>query len=82
MKNNDEKLKQEMLDKITEMLQEIGKQLQTNTEINVWDKATQMDVMLDTLHFLQDYDENVRVLNKYWVEKRRTEKWNKENSIR
>ena len=38
--------------------------------------------MLDTLHFLQDYDENVKVLNKYWVEKRRREKWNKDEHNR
>lgn len=71
-----------MLDKITKKLQEIGEELQSDTELPVWDKATQMDVMLDTLHFLQDYDENVKVLNKYWVEKRRREKWNKDEHNR
>ena len=33
-----------------------------------------MDVILDVLHFLADYEENVEVLNKYWVNKRLEEK--------
>ena len=40
------------------------------------EKLEQADVLLDTMKFLNDYDENVKVLNKYWIEKHHKEKFN------
>lgn len=39
------------------------------------EKLEQADVLLDTMKFLNDYDENVKVLNDYWVAKHREEKF-------
>ena len=33
------------------------------------ERLEQIDVILDLMKFLKDYDENIIVLNKYWQEK-------------
>ena len=79
MDKNEAINRQKVIDEITRKLEEIGKQLQQDKGMNPQDKAVQVDVMLDTLHFLQDYDENVKVLNQYWMEKRRRQKFEQPN---
>ncbi len=79
MDKNEAINRQKVIDEITRKLEEIGKQLQQDKDMNPQDKAVQVDVMLDTLHFLQDYDENVKVLNQYWMEKRRRQKFEQPN---
>ena len=38
------------------------------------ERLEQIDVILDLMKFLKDYDENIIVLNKYWQEKHKKEK--------
>lgn len=72
--------KKEVIESIYKFLQEQGEVLQ-GSEISPEEKATQLDVLLDTMHFLKDYDENVKVLNEYWIEKRQREKFEKATGI-
>lgn len=69
-------MKDEVIKGITEYLQQQGEILQ-KSDISPEDKATQLDVLLDTMHFLKDYDENIKVLNDYWINKRQREKFEK-----
>ncbi len=75
MAKNDDTNRNKIIDNITEKLEEIGKQIQQDKTLSPYDKAPQIDIVLDVLHFLQDYDENVKVLNEYWVKKRKEEKY-------
>ena len=63
-----------IIEKIDIALQEQGTDIRDNGELTPEEKLFQMDVILDVLHFLADYEENVEVLNKYWVNKRLEEK--------
>ena len=38
------------------------------------ERLEQINVVLDLMKFLKDYDENIIVLNKYWQEKHKKEK--------
>ncbi|MBQ2639254.1 MAG: hypothetical protein IJF92_00610 [Bacilli bacterium] len=63
-------------DKIIEKLKSIGEEIRENEDSeSVSIRASQMDVLLDTIRFLDRYDENVKVLNKYWIEKHQQEKF-------
>ena len=65
-----ENAKQTMIDKITDAIKDFGKEARENQTLTLNDKIDQVDVLLDTLKFLSDYDENVKVLNKYYANKR------------
>lgn len=68
--------KEAMKDKLFQALQQQGEELRSSG-LQGLDVAEQLDVLIDTMHFLQDYDENVRVLNDYWLKKRQEEKFKK-----
>ena len=72
----DEDYKKQIIDEITNFITQRGQQVR-DSDLSVDDQVTQVDVLLDTLHFLQGYDENVKVLNKYWLEKRWKQKFSK-----
>ena len=73
------KNKEVVMDKLIEDLRRQGELLQQDKELSIQDKLTQMDVILDVLHFIQDYDENIKVLNNYWLHKeKRFKKSNEE----
>lgn len=77
-KNKDEHIKQQqkiIMDKLTEAIRQFGEELQQDKTIASKDKATQLDILLDTLHFLDGYEENVPILNEYWIKKRRKQKF-------
>lgn len=76
-----QQVRQKMMDKITSAIQELGEQLQQDKTIPAKDKATQLDVLLDTLHFLDGYDENVPLLNEYWIKKRRKQKFEQSDNL-
>ena len=67
--------KQIMINKISKAIENFGRQAQQDKETSLEDKLLQVDVLLDTLKFLDRYEENVKVLNEYYANK---EKWNKE----
>lgn len=75
--DRDEELKRQIIDKIHDTLQELGIEVQCSSVLTPREQLTQADVLLDTMHFLRDYDENVKVLNKYWLEKKWKQKFEK-----
>lgn len=67
--------KEAVLQRLCNMLQGQGMFIREDTTMTSEEKLEQMDVVIDVLHFLNDYDENVKVLNEYWVKKRYAEKF-------
>ena len=63
--------KKEMIDKITNNIKNLGEQAQQDKNLSLEEKASQVDVLLDTLKFLSNYEENVMALNKYYAAKGR-----------
>ena len=59
------KAKKDMIDKITHALKDIGDQTQHDETLPLTDKFFQVDVLMDTLRFLKDYEKNVKILNQY-----------------
>ena len=57
--------KQVMIDKIIEAIKDFGEDTRKNTEMSTKDKCIQVDVLLDTIRFLDNYDENVKILNEH-----------------
>lgn len=76
-KNKDSK--QIMLDKIAKSLEHLGEELRADTQTTTENKLPQMDAIIHTLHFLQEFDENVQVLNEYWLKKNRAIKFKEDN---
>lgn len=67
----DKEYKDEIIKRVMIVLQEIGVEIHDDKTKTKDEKLIDADVLLDTMHFLKDYDENVKVLDKYWREKRR-----------
>ena len=67
--------KQKMIDEIFKLLQAQGEVLYNDTQASNVGIAEKLDVLIDTMHFLRDYDENVQVLNRYWLDKKYKEKF-------
>ena len=63
-KEREEQIKKKIIDNIQKFLAQKGRTIQEDKETSVSDKCVQMDVILDTMHFLEDYDRNVEILNK------------------
>lgn len=66
--------KKYMIEQLVGVLQLKGEYL-NSSDIDLYEKADKLDVLLDTMKFLQNYDENVKVLNEYWLDKRYKEKF-------
>ena len=60
--------KQSMIDEISDRIRDLGEEIRYNKDLSIEDKMTQMDILLDTIKFLKDYDENVKILNKHRIE--------------
>jgi len=54
---------------VIKMLQGIGEFIRGDTSMSLKDKSIQMDVVLDTMRFLNNYEENVQVLNEHQRQK-------------
>lgn len=65
------KTKEDYINEIYKYVKELGKELQEDQTIQVKDKIPQVDLFINTIKFLQDYDENIKVLDKYWRDKNR-----------
>lgn len=70
-------LKEETINKIQDLLLEEGKTLQDNKEIPTRDKIERVDVLLNLVKFLDNYDENIEVLNRHLRETR----WKRKEDI-
>ena len=67
--------KETIMSRMTNVLKGQAMYIKEDNSISIQDKCIQMDVILDLMHFLNDYDENVQVLNRYIEQKRQREKW-------
>ena len=67
--------KEAIMSRMTNVLKGQAMFVREDNTISVQDKCTQMDVILDLMRFLNDYDENVQVLNRHIEQKRQKEKW-------
>ena len=66
-------LKQEMITDIIKLLQKEGMKLQ-EANIPIKDQLACLDVILDSIKFLRDYDENTKILNQHYINKKYNEK--------
>ena len=57
--------KEEMINKIQKALSKEIEFVRMNNDIELDDKVKQIDILFDTIKFLKDYDENIKILNKY-----------------
>ena len=67
--------KEVIMSRMTNVLKGQAMYIKEDDSISTQDKCIQMDVILDLMRFLNDYDENVQVLNRYIEQKRQREKW-------
>ena len=72
----DKDTEQVILDLI-KSIQSVANKVTSDTNLTREQKFIQADVVLNTLHFLKDYDKNVNILDKYWKEQNRKDKFNK-----
>lgn len=75
MANKEKASKEQIIDRLFNMLQGQGMYVREDGTLSQEDKLIQADILLDTMKFLKDYDENVQVLNRYWLDKHRREKF-------
>ena len=54
--------KEEMINKISRALSKEVEFVRANPNKTTEEKVAQVDVLLDTMHFLKDYDRNIEVL--------------------
>lgn len=73
-------LKEQIIDRIFAELQALGDTVRDSGEFTPMQQLPQVSVLVDTMKFLQDYDENIAVLNKYWSQKRGDPRFNKSQS--
>ena len=66
--------KQQIMTRLKNVLKGQAMYVREDESISDRDRLTQADVILDLMKFLNDYDENIEVLNRYWHEKRQREK--------
>lgn len=59
-----------MINQVMLMLQDMGDKLRVDNSNSPSEMLPQADVLLHTMHFLKDYEENIQVLNKYWLHKK------------
>ena len=59
---NEEKIRLQVINKICDFLESEGKKIQIDNNKSVNQKAIEVDVLLDTMHFLRDYNKNIKVL--------------------
>ena len=71
--------KQQIMTRLNNVLKGQAMYVREDESISDRDRLTQADVILDLMKFLNDYDENIEVLNRYWHEKRQREKFKQED---
>lgn len=71
--NEEEKkkrIKAEIIKNITAALELEGRKIEADEHSTLKDRCLKMDVVLDTLRFLKDYEENVAILNSFGRDRR------------
>ena len=59
-----------VMKKLVKFLEQEAETITTSKEIPVDDKVSQLDLVLNTVKFLGDYDKNIEILNKYYYDNR------------
>ena len=68
--NKEKQIREETIMSILKALQDTGEIVREDKKASLDDKVIKMDVILDTMRFLNNYEENVKILNKYWCNKK------------
>ena len=63
-----DKDKKEMINKLITAIQSEATFIRENKDLSLDTQVSKMDVLLDTYHFLRDYERNVKILAKYNAE--------------
>ena len=71
--------KQQIMTRLKNVLKGQAMYVREDESISDRDRLTQADVILDLMKFLNDYDEHIEVLNRYWQEKRQREKFKQDD---
>ena len=72
----DIQIRDEMINKVKDTIQKLGADLNhVSTKEQAEEQLIQVDVLLDTIKFLNDYEENIKVLNKHWLNKNSIERF-------
>lgn len=66
--------KETIMTRMSNVLKGQATHIREDESLSIQDKCIQMDIILDIMRFLNDYDENVKVLNKHLAEKKKREK--------
>ena len=74
-KEEEEQAREMIINRLFNMLKGQGEYVQSETISSPESKLVQADVLINTMKFLEQYTENVQVLNQYWLGKRRAEKF-------
>lgn len=75
-------MKEQIIDKLIRALQSEGEFIRQNQDMSMQEKLSEMDVLLDTMKFLQGYDENVKILNKELEHRKRIAKYKADKPAR
>ena len=59
---NKEEIQKQIINKISDFLESEGKKIQADNNKSLNQKAIEVDVLLDTMHFLRDYKRNIEIL--------------------
>lgn len=71
----DKTAKEQIMTRMSNVLKGQAMFIREDNTITDVERLEQIDVILDLMKFLKDYDENIIVLNKYWQEKHKKEKY-------
>lgn len=63
------KVQEDIKDKIVDRIKDLGEEIR-NSGLPIKDQLTQMDVVLDTIRFLEHYDRDTKILNQNLRERR------------
>ena len=70
----DKTAKEQIMTRMSNVLKGQAMFIREDDTITDIERLQQIDVVLDLMKFLKDYDENIIVLNKHWQEKHKKEK--------
>lgn len=64
----------DMINHLIDILKQEGECIRNDSTSTVQERLAQADIILNTLRFLKDYDENVKILNQEWARRKRVNK--------
>ena len=70
----DKTAKEQIMTRMSNVLKGQAMFIREDNTITDVERLEQIDVILDLMKFLKDYDENIIILNKHWQEKHKKEK--------